>query len=144
MSDQEQEDEPKSQENVGLISQFGPVVVDWPRSLGYFGGIAVATAAGILEPPVAIFIAAVPLVQMLNRPGVPRPGRFAAQVFEGASTPVGGGTPATTIQMEKPGQTHPSRQPVRRPRILDEARELADEMRARRRGRAMRAPVATT
>lgn len=35
----------------GLVSRIGPVEVDWPRSIGYFGGVTLATALGIIEPP---------------------------------------------------------------------------------------------
>jgi len=52
----------------GLVSHIGPITVDWPRSLGYYGGIGIAVAAGAIEPPLAIFIAAIPFLKMLNRP----------------------------------------------------------------------------
>jgi hypothetical protein len=37
----------------------GTVEVDVPRSVGYFGGLAVAGGVGLIEPPLALFIAAV-------------------------------------------------------------------------------------
>lgn len=78
-----------------LSSRIGPVEVDWPRSVGYFGGIAVAVAVGILEPPVGVFIAAIPFIKMLNHPKAPVPARAVAQVLGGAAKPVGGDGQAT-------------------------------------------------
>lgn len=145
MADQDKDEDqqnPASQpQNLGLVSQIGPVAIDWPRSLGYFGGVAAAVALGLIEPPVALFIAAVPLVQMFNRPGVPSPVRFAAQVYEGASTPVGGGVQATTIQMERPGHKPSILRAGRRLRIFAEARELADKVEAKRQAKAIAQPA---
>jgi hypothetical protein len=64
--------------------------VDVPRSLGYFGAIGAAVAFGVIEPPLGIFIAAVPLVKMLGKANLPQPIRFAAEVVDGAAQPVGG------------------------------------------------------
>lgn len=108
----------------GLISHFGPVEVDWPRSLGYFGGVGLAVAAGVIEPPVGLFIAAIPFLKMINHPKAPLPVRFVGQVLDGASKPVGGDTEAT-IQL-KAGQQGSAP----RPGIWTEARELADRRRA--------------
>jgi hypothetical protein len=82
-------------EDRGLVSRFGPVEIDWPRSLGYFGGIALAMAFEMIEPPLAIFIAAVPFVRMLNVPNASWPVRVVAQVTDGAAKPVGGDSEQT-------------------------------------------------
>jgi hypothetical protein len=71
------------------------VEVDWPRSLGYFGGIGLAMGAGLIEPPLGVFIAAVPFLKMVDLPGFPNPARFVAQVFEGVAKPVGGDSQGT-------------------------------------------------
>ena len=84
-----------TREDRGLTSRIGPLQVDWPRSLGYFGGTAAAVAFGIIEPPLGIFIAAIPFLKMLNRPQAPLPVRFVGQLLDGASKPVGGDTEAT-------------------------------------------------
>ncbi len=76
------------QENA-MVVRVGSVEMDVPRSVGYFGGIALAVGVGLLEPPLAIAIAAIPFVKMLDRRGVPRPGRFVAEVLDGAMQPVG-------------------------------------------------------
>lgn len=85
----------------GLTSQIGPVAIDWPRCIGYFGGIGVAVAVGIIEPPLGLFIAAIPLVKMFNHPKLPLPVRMASQVLDGAAKPVGGDAEAT-IQLNTP------------------------------------------
>ncbi len=113
----------------GLVSHIGPVEVDWPRSLGYYGGISLAVAAGMLEPPLAIFIAAIPFLKMLNHPKATLPTRFVAQVLDGAAKPVGGDSGAT-IQLK--ANANPTATP--RPTILAEARERANRLRAPRNG----------
>ena len=50
----------QAQQDRGLVSHIGPLKVDWPRSIGYYGGISIAVAARAIEPPLAIFIAAIP------------------------------------------------------------------------------------
>jgi hypothetical protein len=73
----------------GMVLRISPVEVDVPRSLGYFGGVAVAVAVGLIEPPLGVFIAAVPFVKMLTAAGAPDPLRFLGLVTEGAAQPVG-------------------------------------------------------
>lgn len=78
-----------------LVSRLGPVEIDWPRSVGFFGGIGLAVGVGIIDPPLGLFIAAVPFIKMLDLPRLPGPSRFIAQVFEGISKPVGGDSEGT-------------------------------------------------
>ena len=73
-----------------LMARVGPVEIDWPRTVGYFGGAAAAVAFGIIEPPLGLIIAAAPLGRMLNRPGASSAKRFLYQIFEGAVKPIGG------------------------------------------------------
>lgn len=87
--------------NRGLLIQLGPLTVDIPRSLGYYGGIGAAVAFGIIDPPLALFIAAVPALKMLMNPHAPQPFRFIGQVFDGASQPVGGDADGT-IRLSQP------------------------------------------
>jgi hypothetical protein len=119
-----------AEQDRGLTSRIGPVEVDWPRSIGFYGGIGLAVAAGMLEPPLAIFIAAVPVLKMLNRPNASRPVRFVGQVIEGAAKPVGGDTQATIelATSDEQGGRQPSSLPARRT-IWAEARQLADRAR---------------
>ncbi|OBI17158.1 hypothetical protein A5712_24390 [Mycobacterium sp. E2327] len=75
-------------ENV-LEVQVGTVEVDVPRSIGYFGGLVVATGMGLIEPPLALFIAAVPLFKVLTNTALPKAVRVVGEVLEGAAKPVG-------------------------------------------------------
>lgn len=76
--------------NLELVSQVGPFRIDWPRSIGFYGGLGLAVALGVIEPPVGIFIAAVPFLKMLNQKDHPVPARAVGQVLEGMAKPVGG------------------------------------------------------
>lgn len=78
-----------------LVSRIGPVEIDWPRSLGYFGGIALAVGFELIEPPIGLFIAAVPFLKMLDASRAPAPSRVLGQIFEGVAKPVGGDTEGT-------------------------------------------------
>ncbi|MCW2663781.1 MAG: hypothetical protein JWP83_4933 [Mycobacterium sp.] len=75
-------------ENV-LEVQVGTVEVDVPRSIGYFGGLVAATGLGLIEPPLALFIAAVPLYKILTNTAFPMAVRIVGEVLEGAAKPVG-------------------------------------------------------
>jgi hypothetical protein len=70
--------------------QVGPVLIDVPRSLGYFGGVGTALALGMVDPPLAAFIAAVPFLAMLTHRSLPAPIRFLGETLDGAAKPVGG------------------------------------------------------
>jgi hypothetical protein len=72
-----------------LEVQVGTVEVDVPRSIGYFGGLAAALGLGLIEPPLALFIAAVPLFKALTNTDLPRAVRVVGEVLEGAAKPVG-------------------------------------------------------
>lgn len=75
-------------ENV-LEIQVGTIEVDVPRSIGYFGGLVAATGLGLIEPPLALFIAAVPVFKLLTNSALPRAVRVVGEVLEGAAKPVG-------------------------------------------------------
>ncbi len=66
------------------------MLIDVPRSIGYFGGVGAALALGVVDPPLAAFIAAVPVLAMLTHRSLPLPVRFIGEVLEGAAKPVGG------------------------------------------------------
>jgi hypothetical protein len=70
--------------------RLGPVLIDVPRSIGYFGGVSAAVALGLVDPPLAAFIAAVPFLAMLTHRSLPVPVRFIGETLEGAAKPVGG------------------------------------------------------
>ena len=74
----------------GMVVQVGRLQIDVPRSLGYFGGIGAAVAFGVIEPPLGLFIAAIPVLKMLGKADFPQPVRFVEEVLDGAAKPVGG------------------------------------------------------
>ena len=117
------EEQDVNEQKLGMTSRVGPFEIDWPRTIGYYGGVGLALAFDLIAPPLAIFIAAVPLLKILNRPDASGPARFAGQLFEGIAKPVGGDAEATIQLTEKQGL------PIRRPGILDEARQLANQFR---------------
>jgi hypothetical protein len=92
-----------------LVSRVGPVELDWPRSVGYFGGTWLAVAAGLIEPPLGLFIVAVPFLKMLDLPALPNLPRFVGQVLEGVAKPVGGDSEGTVRLVTSKGA---SQQPV--------------------------------
>lgn len=112
MADQDQEN-PKPV----LVARMGQVEVDVPMTVGYYGGIALALSAGMLEPPLAVFIAAIPLFRMLHRPNASWPARLVSQVLQGAAKPVGGDSEGA-IRLRTDGTPQ-------RLSILAEARQIA-------------------
>jgi hypothetical protein len=73
-----------------LQVRVGAVNLDVPRSIGYYGGAAAAVALGLVEPPLGLVIAAVPLLKLLTHRGLPLAVQFVGEVLEGASKPIGG------------------------------------------------------
>jgi hypothetical protein len=130
-----EEEQDVHEQKQGMTSHIGPIEIDWPRTIGYYGGIGLATAFELIEPPLALFIAAIPLLKMLNHPRASRPTRFVGQLLDGAAKPVGGSAEAT-IQLttnEKPAAQHGT--------ILEEARQLAKQVRNGRSGTMSRTTV---
>jgi hypothetical protein len=78
------------EEEEEFVSEVGPLKVDWPRTVGYYGAIGLAVAFDVIAPPLALFIAAVPLLKLLKRENASKVERLVAAVFEGAGKPVGG------------------------------------------------------
>lgn len=114
----------ESKADRGLTNRIGPVEINWPRAVGYYGGLGLAVGFGMIEPPFGLFIAAVPLFKMLNRPKASRPVRLLSQIMDGASQPVGGdGDPA--IKLVASGSRAATS-------IGAEARQLANRLEASR------------
>lgn len=82
-------------EDDGLSSRLGPVEIDWPATVGYFGGIALAVALEVIEPPLGLFIAVVPFIKLFKRRDAPLPARVVSHLLEGAAKPVGGDAQST-------------------------------------------------
>src|SRR5437016_5228012 len=72
-----------------LEVEVGRVRVDVPRSAGYFGGLAIAVGMGLVEPPLAVFIAAVPVFKALTNSALPLAVRTVGEILQGAAKPVG-------------------------------------------------------
>lgn len=73
-----------------LVLRFRGLQVDVPRSTGFYGGIAAAVATGLIEPPLGVIIAAVPLAKMALNSRAPAPLRWLGQIVDGAVKPVAG------------------------------------------------------
>lgn len=84
-----------------LTSKFGQLEINWPKTIGFYGGISLAVGLELIEPELGLFIAAIPLFKMLNKPKAPRPWRFVTQLFDGAAQPVGG-TGTDTVRLVTP------------------------------------------
>jgi hypothetical protein len=82
-------------EDRGLVSRIGPITIDWPRTVGYYGAIAAAVAFDVIAPPLGIFIAVVPFVKFLKRKHATKIERAVGALFEGAAKPVGGDAEST-------------------------------------------------
>lgn len=91
-------------------ARLGPLEIDVPRSIGYFGAIGLAVAFELIEPPVGLFIASIPFLKLLQQRREPKPVRFVGAVLEGASIPVGGDSEAT-IRVA-PSRQSPQSQPM--------------------------------
>jgi hypothetical protein len=66
------------------------VTLDVPRSVGYYGGVALAVGVGVIEPPLGAIIAAVPLLKLLTHRTLPVAVRFVGEMREGVTKPLGG------------------------------------------------------
>jgi hypothetical protein len=84
--------------------RVGSVALDVPRSVGYYGGVIIAVGVGLIEPPLGVFIAAVPLLKLLTHHALPVAVRLVGQVMEGVAKPVGGDAEAV-FQFEDQQQT---------------------------------------
>jgi hypothetical protein len=78
-----------AREREAMTLRFGPLQIDVPESIGFFGGIYLAVMFELIEPPLALFIAAVPFLKMLDLPRLPLPANFIGHIVQGAAKPVG-------------------------------------------------------
>ena len=112
-----------------LQQRIGPVLIDWPRSVGYFGGVALAIAYDLIAPELAMFVAAVPLVKLLERKHATNVEKTMAAVFEGAAKPLGGDAESTVrpswLDDEQRGTEHATH------RAMDESQESGSERQPR-------------
>lgn len=54
-----------------------------------------AVALELVPIPIALFVAGVPFLKLLNRPTAPKAQRFVSQLVDGAAKPVGGDSEGT-------------------------------------------------
>ena len=115
-----------AEQDRGLTDRVGPAEIDWPMAIGYYGGIGLALAFEMMEPPLALFVAAIPILNLLNRPRVSWPACLVSQLLHGMAGPVGGHSDSA-IQLSTPDV------PLERGlTIWQEARAVADRTRTRR------------
>lgn len=88
MSDAHTEDQP-------FVVEIASLKIDVARSVGYFGGVALAVAFELIAPELGLVIALVPVLKLLKRRNATIPERAIAAVLEGAAKPVGGDAEAT-------------------------------------------------
>lgn len=122
----------EQQEDVGLASRVGLIEINWPKTIGYYGGIGLALAAELIEPPIAVFIAAIPLFKMLSHPKVPEPARVVGQVLAGAALPVGGDSEAAIHLAPSDASDNQQRHRQQHNSIWSEACAIADRQRSER------------
>jgi hypothetical protein len=85
----------ETQEDRGLVVRVGSLEIEWPKAIGYFGGIWLAVAYDLVAPPIGLFIAAIPVLKLFKHPQQPWPVRFVSDALEGAAKPVGGDAEST-------------------------------------------------
>lgn len=77
------------------VGKNDEIMVDWPRSIGFFGALGVAATLGLVPLPIAVFVGAVPFLKLLDRPNASTPRRFVTHLVDGAAKPVGGDSEGT-------------------------------------------------
>ena len=82
-------------DETGVTGRADHIEIDWPRSLGFFGAPGAAVALDLVPVAIAGFVAAVPFLKLLNRPGASTPRRFVSHLVDGAAKPVGGDSEGT-------------------------------------------------
>ena len=101
------------------------IEVDWPRSIGFFGAIGAAVALDLVSMPIAVFVAAVPFLKLMNRPNAPKPQQFFSHLVDGAAKPVGGDAEGTVRWAAKPPRAQRRTMPRRRASARGRARSRA-------------------
>ncbi len=115
--DQDMSEDPQK-EDEPLVSRVGPLTIDWPRSVGYFGGIGLAVALELVAPELALFVAVIPFVKLLKRKHATKIEKALAAIIEGAAKPLGGDAEATVRASDD--EPEPRREPNGRTRHEDQ------------------------
>ena len=85
----------RSRDDKAITGRADHIEIDWPRSLGFFGGLGAAAALELVPIPIAVFVASVPFLKLLGRPNASTPQRFVSHLVDGAAKPVGGDSEGT-------------------------------------------------
>ncbi len=88
----------------GMVLRIRSLEVDLPRSVGFYGGITAAVLAGVIEPPLGIIMACVPITKMALNSRAPSALRWIGEVLDGAVKPVGGDAQGT-VRLADPAQS---------------------------------------
>lgn len=99
---------PRRKSEQAITGQADHLEIDWPRSIGFFGGLGVAAALELVPIPIALFVASVPFLKMLNRPRASTPRTFISHLVDGAAKPVGGDTEGTVRWAPRTGHARAS------------------------------------
>ena len=89
--------------------------------LNQLGVGGIAAALELVPLPIALFVAGVPFLKLLNRPHATTPQRFISHLVDGAAKPVGGDSEGTVrwapaeIKRMDSGRRRTNRSPRRRP-----------------------------
>jgi len=86
---------PRNGNDQAVTGQRDHIEIDWPRSIGFFGGLGVAAGLNLVPLPIAVFVAGVPFLKLLNRPNASMPQTFFSHLVDGAAKPVGGDSEGT-------------------------------------------------
>lgn len=89
------------------VGKNNEIEVDWPRSIGFFGALGVATALNLVPLPIAVFVGAVPFLKLLDDPKSSTPRRFFTHLVDGAAKPVGGDSEGTVRWARSKGTAKP-------------------------------------
>jgi hypothetical protein len=106
----------------GVTGKADHIEIDWPRSIGFFGALGVAAALELVPLPIAVFVAAVPFLKLLNRPNASLPQTFVGHLVDGASKPVGGDAEGTVRWSSKEMRDMRSRRSRPRSRSSSQSR----------------------
>jgi len=82
-------------------------------------------ALDLVSMPIALFIAAVPFLKLMNRPNAPKPQRFFSHLVDGAAKPVGGDAEGTVRWTPQTGRPGPRRSAGTRTRTRSRSRARA-------------------
>lgn len=106
--------DPTGEEAQRLVTRFGPMEINWPGLIAYFGGLTLAVASDVISPPVGMFIAALPVGMLFRAPSRAWPIRI---VTGGATTAVSGNPDGTVRAARRRRSNRSVRRAAQRQRL---------------------------